>query len=210
MRPIQIMDKPAANPHVCISCGAGNERLFFVDIGVDTLMEKNDEYDTKYRTEGVVYLCSECITSLIVEFNRKLIPYLTHYLTARGFLQEANKDEIKTLQDEVFMLRDLLNAKDVENQEMRYALQSRLDMENETISPPVPTTPTADELVDKMLGNDTDGNPAGSNDPSSDGRDRDTEGTDPSTSGDSSTTKSDSLETAHVAFALGHFNTGDS
>jgi len=210
MRPIQIMDKPVANPFVCASCGAGNERLFFTDLGIDTQFEKTDEHNAKYVTEGVIYLCSECITSLIVEFNRKLTPYLSHYLVSRGFLQEANKDEIRTLQDEVFMLRDLLNAKDVENQEMRYALQSRLDMENETISPPVSTTPTADELVDKMLGTDADGTSAGTSDSTVDGRDSNAEGTDQVPNRDYSTIEPDSLEVAHSAFALGHFNTEDS
>jgi len=210
MRPIQIMDKPAANPFVCASCGSGNERLFFVDIGLDTKFEKVDEHSAEYHTEGAVYLCSECITSLIVEFNRKLTPYLSHYLISRGFLQEANKDEIKTLQDEVFMLRGLLNKADVENQEMRYKLQNRLDMENGTISPPESTIPTADELVDKMLGTDTNGSSTGSDNSSPDGRDSNSEGTDTSTSGDDSTTESDSLTATHAAFALGHFNTGDS
>ena len=209
MRPIQIMDKPAANPFVCASCGSGNERLFFVDLGIDSKFEKTDEHNAQYHTEGVIYLCSECITSLIVEFNRKLTPYLSHYLISRGFLQESNADEIRTLQNEVFMLRDLLNAKDVENQEMRYALQSRLDMENGTISPPESATPTADELVDKMLGTDTDGNSTGSDNSSPDGRDSNAEGTDTSTSGDDSATELDSLTTTHAAFALGHFNTGD-
>jgi hypothetical protein len=208
------MDKPAANPWVCISCGAGVERLFFVDLGVDTQFQKIDEHDTQYHTEGVVYLCSECITSMIVEFNRKLTPYLSHYLISRGFLMETNKGEIKTLQDEVFMLRDLLNAKDVENQEMRFKLQSRLDMENGTISPPESTTPTADELVDKMLGTDTDGTSTGTGDPVIDGRDSNTEGTDSESNSDESSsttnesaTDADSLAITHAAFALGHFNT---
>ena len=127
---------------------------------------------------------------------------------------ETNKGEIKTLQDEVFMLRGLLDAKDVENQEMRFKLQSRLDMENGTISPPESTTPTADELVDKMLGTDTDGTPIGTGDLVIDGRDSNTEGTDSESNSDESSstpnesaTDADSLAITHAAFALGHFNT---
>lgn len=208
MRPVQIMDKPAAPPFVCICCGAGHERQFFVDLGFDVEMERT-ENNAKYHTNGVVYLCSECITSLIVEFNRKLTPFLTQQFITRGFLMDANSSEIKTLQDEIFMLRDQLNKRDEEVQALRFAMLSRVDQENKVLTPP---STTANELVDKMLGND-DGNSAGTTDSNVDGHDPSATGNDSGTESNDSNSPSDehdSLDVTHSAFALGGFDADNS
>lgn len=203
MRPVQIMDKPVAAPNVCIGCGAGVERQFFVDLGIDTKLEKIDEYNHTYFTEGVIYLCSECITSLIVEFNRKLTPFLASQFTARGFLMDANTSEIRTLQDEVFMLRDQLNKRDEEVQLLRFQMLSTFEQENEVLTPP--TVPTAEELVDNLLGKDvTDGNSTGNDDANSDGHDPSAAGNDSSDASDNS----DSASNEPDSLAATHFQLG--
>jgi hypothetical protein len=214
MRPVQILDKPVAAPFTCLGCGAGVERQFFVDIGLDIHMEKNDEHNHNYLTHGTIYLCSECITSLIVEFNRKLTPFLKHQFIARGFQLDANSNEIRTLQNEVFMLRDRLKVVDEENQNLRYSLLSKFDQENNVLSPPAPGSPSAEDLVNQMLGADTNGDTAGSVDADVDGHDPSATGNDSGSEPDNSNTASnepDSLTLTHLSFgSIAASDTGSS
>jgi len=210
MRPLQIVDKPPFRPNVCAICGTGNEREHWVDLGIDVAWEKTDDHGQLYLSDGAVYLCNICIASVMVSYLSKVNEFNRQQLVARGLIHATNAGEIRTLQNEIKMLRNQLNARDNDIQGLRFAMQSKLDAENNTVSPPKePETPTADDLVNEMLGNDENDNTTGTGttDSDSDGRSSDPEGTDSESDTNESDAPSDkpaadfdSLTVTHLAF----------
>jgi len=210
MRPLQIVDKPPFRPNVCAICGTGNEREHWVDLGIDVAWEKTDDHGQLYLSDGAVYLCNICIASVMVSYLSKVNEFNRQQLVARGLIHATNAGEIRTLQGEIKMLRKQLTSMESDNQQLRYSLQSKLDAENNTVSPPKePETPTADDLVNEMLGTDdnVDTTGTGTTNTDSDGRSADSEGADSKSDSDKSDASSDkpaadfdSLTVTHLEF----------
>jgi hypothetical protein len=69
MRPVQIMSKPPAYPHVCVVCGKQDDRDYFVDLGFDI----SDLYQPVW--EGCVYLCNMCMENVVNSYQAQLTKY---------------------------------------------------------------------------------------------------------------------------------------
>lgn len=66
VRPVYLVEVPPFPPYVCIRCGLGNgdnDRLYFIDLGIDLHMHFNPLVD------GNIYYCNECFGNLIREGN---------------------------------------------------------------------------------------------------------------------------------------------
>lgn len=66
-RPVGIVDQPPVNPGVCVKCGVQSGRDYFVDTGIDIALQY---FNAGF--EGVIYLCNECMESLITEYENEL------------------------------------------------------------------------------------------------------------------------------------------
>lgn len=187
MRPIQILDTPIADPYVCIKCGlgAGSDRRHWVDLGVDSSMKQTDEHGQVHLFEGVIYLCNMCTMSLIGDYLGKLFGFINNQEMAYSMTQAQRQEQLETLHNEIFTLRDQLNRRDDELKEAKLQL-------NEYQSN------TAEQVIGQIL--------SGRNSEDDAGSDSDSEGTDQSSDGNDSTVESpdftaDSLFQLHLAVA---------
>jgi hypothetical protein len=67
MRDVTLLRRPVGAPGVCGKCGSQN-RLWFLDLGFDLEFLP---HGNGYYTEGVVYLCNECVRGLVADVNRR-------------------------------------------------------------------------------------------------------------------------------------------
>jgi hypothetical protein len=187
MRPIQILDTPIADPYVCIKCGlgAGSDRRHWVDLGVDSSMKQKDEHGQVHLFEGVIYLCNMCTMSLIGDYLGKLFGFINNQEMAYSMTQAQRQEQLETLHNEIFTLRDQLNRRDDELKEAKLQL-------NEYQSN------TAEQVIGQIL--------SGRNSEDDAGSDSDSEGTNQSSDGNDSAVESpdftaDSLFQLHLAVA---------
>jgi hypothetical protein len=187
MRPIQILDTPIADPYVCIKCGlgAGSDRRHWVDLGVDSSMKQKDEHGQVHLFEGVIYLCNMCTMSLIGDYLGKLFGFINNQEMAYSMTQAQRQEQLETLHNEIFTLRDQLNRRDDELKEAKLQL-------NEYQSN------TAEQVIGQIL--------SGRNSEDDAGSDPDSEGTNQSSDGNDSAVESpdftaDSLFQLHLAVA---------
>lgn len=116
MRPVQLIEKPNMAPGVCLKCGSGpTYREHFVDLGIDSVLDRIDEHGARHLTDGVVYLCNECMSGLISDYLRKLFGFINAQKTSKENLSNQDAQariiqaqEIDHLRKQLIKLEDEL------------------------------------------------------------------------------------------------------
>lgn len=143
MRPVQIMDRPIMAPNVCAICGTGHQdREHFVDLGIDSIFNSVDEWNTKHQTEGVIYFCNLCMTSVISSYLQKLFEHINAQKVGVQLAAVKDGTTLKIYTDEIENLRK-------ENDRLHKLLPSYDQLQREI--PPVGES-TGSELLDNLLG----------------------------------------------------------
>lgn len=149
-RPIQLFDKPPMTPFVCAKCGS-QEREHFVDLGIDSELRRNDEHGQTHYTEGVIYFCSRCMVSLLRDYTGALFDFLSAQEESKKMDWQGSKNEIMTLQNEIYSLHKILQLKDEE-----------IEKRDATIAglPKVAPVGSATKVIEDLLGEDVNGTDA--------------------------------------------------
>jgi hypothetical protein len=76
MRKVSIYSNPVAAPGVCGKCGS-QHKDWYIDLGfdLDFNIKENPEAPSLWL-DGVLYLCCDCLNSLIVDAHRQFAHYL--------------------------------------------------------------------------------------------------------------------------------------
>ncbi len=102
MREVNILTNPVAHPGVCGKCGSQNKD-WFVDIGMDidynmklegSQLPNEEDLDNRLNIwlDGILYLCCDCINSLIVDVTRRFNDYLQEH-DVRTYLNGTRADD---------------------------------------------------------------------------------------------------------------------
>jgi hypothetical protein len=154
-RPIQLFDKPPMMPFVCAKCGA-QKREHFVDLGIDSELRRNDEHGQTHYTEGVIYFCSRCMVSLLRDYTGALFDFLLNQEESKKMDWDGSKNEIMTLQNEIYSLHKILALKDEE-----------IVKRDATIAdmPKIAPVGSATKVIEDLLGEEVSGPGTGRNVP---------------------------------------------
>lgn len=68
-RDVNIQPHPIIEPGVCAKCGTQHDS-WFVDLGFDTVFNYVDDMGYKTWCDGIVYMCANCINSLVSDLFR--------------------------------------------------------------------------------------------------------------------------------------------
>lgn len=184
MRPVQLMDSPPMNPNACSKCGSGpKNREFFVDLGIDSVLHHEDHTGQHHITDGVIYLCNECMQSLINDYYRHVFKHIDNKLAVINAQGINNDSTVEIQKNEIHHLSKVVEELRKENETIRneYA-QKRIAQEQEEAV-------AAEQLLNNLLGEE-EKNGSDGNDSDADGSNSDAEGAAENSDGNDSANES--------------------
>lgn len=202
-RALQIVDKPSVTPFVCIMCGSGpTSREHFVDLGIDSEMHSHDQFQTHHITDGVIYLCNICMTSVISSYLQKLFTFVNQQKTGHELHAMQNSQAMFIQQDEITHLRNQVTNLEGKLRRKTEEIQQLVtkDFSTDAIADKqIAAEKTADQVLGNLFGetqpevpevieevtNDTTDSTRESDDSDSNDGNSDASGTDQSSDGDS-------------------------
>jgi len=91
MRPVFLSEVPIFIPYTCKRCGVGpgNERKYFIDIGVDNDMSLD------MREQGAIYFCNECFKNLVTDAQILIHQYDLEHEVGTGTSSEGDAGTVE-------------------------------------------------------------------------------------------------------------------